>query len=99
MRSYYNPATRLRKGEKPLTVLERLNLAVSKIDLAGLSAAMDGIKDGMSAVSESLKQIKIPEIGWDEVHVNLGSFDTKEEAVEAAVEKVKELAEGGVSSG
>ena len=56
-------------------------------------------KDDISTISESLKQIKIPESGWDEVHVSLGSFDTIEEAVEAAVEKVKELAEGGFSIG
>ena len=93
MRSYYNPVTKLRKGEKPLTVLERLHNAVSNIDLAGLSAATERIADSMSAVAESLKQIKIPEIEWDEVHMNLGSFDTKEKAEAAAVGKAKELAE------
>lgn len=86
MRSYYNPATKLRKGEKPLTVLEKLHKSVSNIDLSGLSVAAERIADSMSAVSESLKQIKIPETGWDEVHINLGSFNTKEEALEAAVE-------------
>lgn len=63
MRSYYNPATRLRKGEKPLTVLERLNLAVSKIDISGLSAATERMKESLVSVGESIKQIKIPEIG------------------------------------
>lgn len=63
MRSYYNPVTKLRKGEKPLTVLEKLQKSMSSIDLSGLSVATEKIGESLAAVSERFKEIKVPEIG------------------------------------
>ena len=63
MRSYYNPATKLRKGEKPLTVLEKLQKSMSNIDLSCLSVAAERIGESLAAVSERFKEIKVPEIG------------------------------------
>lgn len=62
MRSYYNPATKLRKGEKPLTVLERLHKSMSNIDLSGLSVATERIGKSLAIVGERIKEIKVPEV-------------------------------------
>lgn len=55
MRSYYNPATKLRKGEKPLTVLEKLHKSMSNIDLSRLSVAAEKISNSLAAVGERIK--------------------------------------------
>lgn len=77
MRSYYNPATKLRKGEKPLTVLEKLQ----RIDLSGLNAAAERLGKSLSSIGESLMQIKVPEKGKEPAEGNhtFGGFKNDQE--------------------